>query len=225
MKLAIFGATGTVGGALLTQALDAGHQVRALARTPSKINRTDPSLTVVPVDAKDPEAVRTTLTGCEAVLSTLGGPADPDSISVGTATVMSAMRSGGISRFIIMQGFHLGFPGDADNFGRKAILPVLWLMSHDLIRDSRAMATTVRSSDLDWTVVRAPRVVVGSRTGSYRTGVLKLGPWDSVTNADVADFMLRCLLDATTVPHGADGGGRWRAARDAGLTAVPSDQN
>ena len=26
MKLAIFGATGTVGGALLTQALDAGHQ-------------------------------------------------------------------------------------------------------------------------------------------------------------------------------------------------------
>jgi hypothetical protein len=46
-----------------------------------------------------------------------------------------------------------------------------------------------------------------------------------VTNADVADFMLRCLVDATTVrtaPMVAAGGAR-RA--DAGLTAVPSDQN
>lgn len=42
-------------------------------------------------------------------------------------------------------------------------------------------------------------MVVGPRTGRYRTGILQLGPWNTVTNSDVAGFMLRCLDDPTTV--------------------------
>jgi len=211
MKIAIFGATGTVGSALLAQALDAGHEVRVLARTPSKVRRTDPGLTVLSGDAKDPRAVRSTVASQDAVLTTLGGFSDPDSIRIGTTAIMSAMRDAGIRRLVVMQGFHLDFPGDPRNIGRKMILPLLWLGSRDLVPDSRAMATAVRASDLDWTVVRAPRVVVGGRTGQYRTGSLKLGPCSSVTNADVAEFMLVCLTDPTTLgtaPMVASGGAR-----------------
>jgi len=71
--------------------------------------------------------------------------------------------------------------------------------SRSLLPDSRATASAVQASDLDWTVVRAPRVVVGDRTGIYRTGRLELGPWNSVTNGDVADLMLGCLDDPATI--------------------------
>jgi hypothetical protein len=54
-----------------------------------------------------------------------------------------------------------------------------------------------RASDLEWTVVRASRVVVGAPTARYRIGILKLGPWNSVTNSDVAGFMLACLTGDT----------------------------
>ena len=41
MKLAMFGATGTVGSALVGKALAAGHELRVLARTPAKLTSTD----------------------------------------------------------------------------------------------------------------------------------------------------------------------------------------
>jgi uncharacterized protein YbjT (DUF2867 family) len=199
MKLAVFGATGTVGSALLAAALDAGHEVRALARTPEKVHRRAPSLVVVHGNAKDAGAVRETLAGCDAALTTLGGFADPDSIRVGTATIMNGMHAAGMRRLVVMQGFHLDFPGDPAGVGRKAVLPLLRLGHRDLVPDSRAMAAAVQASDLDWTVVRAPRVVVGGRTGHYRAGLLRLGPWNSVTNGDVAEHMLRCLEDPASV--------------------------
>jgi putative NADH-flavin reductase len=199
MKLALFGATGTVGTALLAQALEAGHEVRVLARTPEKINRRDGALTVLTGNAKDPAAVAATIEGCDAVLTALGGFGDSDSIRIGTAVIGSAMRDAGIRRIVIVQGFHLDFPGDHRNLGRKTILPLLWLGSRTLIGDSRAMASAVRASDLEWTVVRAPRITRGASTGKARSGHLKLGPLSSVTNGDVAGLVLRSLGDATTV--------------------------
>jgi putative NADH-flavin reductase len=47
MKLAIFGATGRVGSELLTQALDAGHELRVLVRNPAKLSSQRRHLTAV----------------------------------------------------------------------------------------------------------------------------------------------------------------------------------
>ena len=73
---------------------------------------------------------------------------------------------------------------------RKLILPMLRLGSPTLIADSRAMATAVRASGLDWTVVRAPRITRGESTGTARVGALAIGPWSSVVNAEMLASML-----------------------------------
>jgi putative NADH-flavin reductase len=198
MKLAVFGATGTVGSALAGKAIAAGHDLRVLARTPGKLTRTDPALAVLQGDAKDRQAVQRVVQGADAVVSMLGGFADTDSIRVGTAVITSVMAEAEIRRIVIVQGYHLDFPGDPHNLGRKLILPMLYLGSRSLVPDSREMASSVQASDLDWTVVRVPRVTRGPSTGRVRVGALKLGPWDSVVNADVADLALRCLSDPTT---------------------------
>jgi NAD(P)H-binding len=129
----------------------------------------------------------------------LGGFADPDSIRVGTALISTAMTETGLRRIVIVQGFHLDFPGDPHNLGRKLILPMLRLGSRTLIADSRAMANSVRQSGLDWTVIRTPRITRGESTGIARVGALAIGPWNSVVNADVADLVLRCLDDPATI--------------------------
>ena len=212
----MFGATGTVGSALVGKALAAGYELRVLARTPAKLTGTDPRLTVIAGNAKDPAAVRRTVAGTDAVVSMLGGFDDPDSIRIGTALITAAMGDAGLRRVVIVQGFHLDFPGDPGNLGRKLILPMLRLGSPALIADSRAMATAVRASGLDWTVVRAPRITRGESTGAARVGALAIGPWNSVVNADVADLVLRCLDDPATIgtaPMIASGSGSGRAGR------------
>jgi hypothetical protein len=60
------------------------------------------------------------------------------------------------------------------------------------------MADRLRAADdIDWTLVRIPRVVNGPPTGRARSGRLRLGPWSTVTDGDVARFMLDRLDDGT----------------------------
>jgi putative NAD(P)-binding protein len=214
MKLAIFGATGTVGSELLTEALDAGHDIRALVRTPSKIPGPHPQLTVVHGDVRDFAAVKHTVDGCDAVLSTLGTTDrhDPDVRRAGTGNVLAAMHEHGIHRIVVMGGFHLQFPGDPDNVGRKLIVPIIKLMGI-VVEDTTAMAALIQASDLDRTIVRAPRVARHRRPARVRTGTLRLGPWSKVARANVASFMLRCLSDETSICRAPMISDRWPAFR------------
>ena len=68
MKLALIGATGFVGGALLAEALKRGHDVTALARTPAKI-AAQPRLAVTQADVLDAAQVAAAVAGHDAVLS------------------------------------------------------------------------------------------------------------------------------------------------------------
>ena len=200
MRLALFGGTGTVGSELLSQTIAAGHEVRALVRDPAKVESPAMTLSLLQGDVRDAAAVTETISGCEAVLSALGANSKDaaDTRRSGTANIMAAMRSRGIRRFVIVGGFHIHVPGDAGNFGQRLILPILRL-SKNLVEDTTAMGALVLDSDLDWTLVRIPRVVDGTSATPPRTGALKLGPWSKVTRRDAAGFMLRCLGDNSHV--------------------------
>ncbi len=199
MKIAMFGGTGNVGRVLLPMTLEAGHQVNLLARTPSAVQRQDPALTVIRGDALNPDTVAQTLDGCQAAVSALGGFGDANVIDAGTANIMAAMPDSGITRLVVVQGYHLPFPGDPDNIGQRLVNIYLNLNDRDLVPRSRAMAQLLqRSTDIDWTLVRVPRMVPGGPTGAVTTGILRLGPWSKVTFGDAAATVLSMLTDPRT---------------------------
>src|SRR5947208_14393726 len=70
MKLLLLGATGGTGRQLVSQALEAGHQVTALVRSPEKLTAQE-YLLVRAGDATDPESVDIAVADQEAVLSAL----------------------------------------------------------------------------------------------------------------------------------------------------------
>jgi putative NADH-flavin reductase len=71
MKLTIFGATGGTGKQLIEQALAAGNEVVAFARTPSKINTSHEHLAIVRGELADPAAIERAIRGADAVISML----------------------------------------------------------------------------------------------------------------------------------------------------------
>ena len=75
MELTVFGVTGGTGRHLMSEALEAGHEVRAFARSRAKVERAwldDDRVTVVEGDVLDPDAVERAIEGADAVLSALG---------------------------------------------------------------------------------------------------------------------------------------------------------
>jgi putative NADH-flavin reductase len=199
--VAVFGGTGLVGSALLRRALADGRRVRALVRRPEALAGLAGDLDVIPGDARDSTAVAEALDGCAAVLSTLGTGRGDDRATRrdGTATILGAMQAAGVRRLVVMGGFHARRPGDPGNLGQRLVTPMLHVWPGVSVRDTEDLAALVTGCDRDWTLVRSVRVAPGRQPGPYRTGVLRLGPRDSVAPGDVADFMLRCLDDGTQV--------------------------
>ena len=71
MKIALFGATGAVGGYFLNKALAAGHEVTALVRSPEKLGA-QPNLRAVKGDVTDTSDVQSVINQADVVVSCLG---------------------------------------------------------------------------------------------------------------------------------------------------------
>jgi putative NADH-flavin reductase len=71
------------------------------------------------------------------------------------------------------------------------IIPLLRLILARHVADSLGMEQLVRASDVDWTIVRPPRLKEAGRPRGYRVqlGALPTGAW-AMQQADLAAFLL-----------------------------------
>lgn len=191
MRLSIFGSTGRVGRRLIEYALAEGHTVRALARTPAKL-QPRPGLEVVAGDVLDPAAVARVISGTDAVLSALGGAGleDPgEAQSQGMRNIVAAMQALNVRRVLGVAGS--GILDSAKGGLRHDQPSFLAMFKPASIRHMEAWHA-MRDSDLDWTMVAAPDLVDGERTGTYRTLPERLPEKaKQISVEDVADFMLK----------------------------------
>ncbi|MEM1349157.1 MAG: SDR family oxidoreductase [Myxococcota bacterium] len=194
MKLSIFGGTGGVGSQLIPLALDAGHDVTAFARNPTNLPRRD-ELSVVEGQLDDAAAVAQAIEGAHAVLSTLGARSNtPDQVEVfGTAMqhITSAMKEHEVQRLISISGAGVLIPEDHVTMGRRFVGLLLKLFAKHVTAAKKREYEIITATDLDWVLVRPPRILPGAATGTYRV----LGdrvPSPKITQGDVAHFMLKC---------------------------------
>jgi putative NADH-flavin reductase len=163
-KIAILGATGVTGNAVVREALRRGYDVHALARTPSKLRITDPALKVLEGSSDDLSVVLELLTGCCAVISTLG-PGFDKAIArkmvstAATRNVIQAMNQLKIKRYVVMSGASVVMPADkTTSFANIITRFVFPLLLGDILRDKCSEYELLKLSNLDWTLVRCPRL-------------------------------------------------------------------
>ncbi|GAB4521836.1 MAG: NAD(P)H-binding protein [Anaerolineae bacterium] len=203
MKVAVFGGTGKTGQHIVEQALAAGHEVVALARTPSKFTHQHPNLTVVQGDITQVDCVEKVIQGTDAVVSVLGPSSNkPEfTISKGTDHMLAAMRKHNVRRIIISAGAGVRDPKDKPKMVDRVFGALLNIVSKNVVADMKQVVDKVRSSDRDWTVVRVPML-----TDQEPQGTLKVGYVGDITpriaRADMAAFMLQ-QLDNPTYIHKA----------------------
>ena len=114
MKLAVFGATGRTGKPLVEQALQAGHEVMALVRTPAKLALQSPRLTVVQGDVMNQAVVDKVVQGSDALISVIGQTKEsPRNVqTVAITHIITAMNNYGIKRLVSLAGAGVDDPHD-----------------------------------------------------------------------------------------------------------------
>ena len=205
MNLLIFGATGGTGRQLVEQALTQGHTVTAFVRNPARLTSQHANLRVVLGDVLDAAAVQRAMAGQEAVLSALGAPAGHKVPvrSAGTRHILNAMQQAGVDRFVCLTTLGMGDSRAALPFSYKYLIVPLFLRS--AFADSELQEEYIRQSTVAWTIARPGTLTNGPRTGHYRHGfpATEQGLKIRISRADVADFMLRQLHEATYLRQAA----------------------
>ncbi len=201
MRLTIFGGTGGVGSHLVPMALEAGHTVTAYARNVSTLPK-HAALRCVQGELSDAASVAGAIAGADAVLSTLGARQNtPDQVELFTnalANITRAMREHGVKRLVSISGAGVLMPGDHITFGRRFVRELLLLVAKHVALAKQREAEVIVASELDWVLVRPPRILPGSATGKYRVFPDRV-PSPKISQGDVADLMLKCATDSEWV--------------------------
>jgi len=192
--LAITGATGFVGSAVLAEALAQGHQLKALARRDQAPRA---GVEWVRGDLADTAALAALVASTDAVIHVAGLTNTPDPAAfdvanvTGTANVMAAMQGAGVRRLVFVSSLAARQP-ELSRYGA-----------------SKAKAEAlVEASGLDWTTVRPP-AVYGPRDidmldlfRAAKWGVVPLPPGGatSIIHADDLAALLVVLAASNAAP-------------------------
>jgi nucleoside-diphosphate-sugar epimerase len=159
------------GSATSAGRVDAGHDVTAVVRDPSRLSRPVSSV-AADLARPNPDDLKTAVNDGDAVLSGLGPRSGSETgvASIGTTAIVDAMRATGTRRLIVVSAAPIGTvpsaarprpprhdPGDGF-FMRHLFSPLTKLALRSQYRDLAAMEDVVRDSGLDWTIVRPPRL-------------------------------------------------------------------
>lgn len=177
MKIAVIGATGFVGKALVKELLDRGHSVVAIARHPEKLEITNPALSLKAGDVNDPAQVALLVKGVDAVVSSFNaGWTNPNLYAdflAGSEAIQAGVRQSGVKRLIVIGGA-----------GSLYIAPDVQLVdTPQFPAEYKSGATAARDylnilkneDQLDWTFF-SPAILMhpgtsGVRKGAYRTAL------------------------------------------------------
>ncbi|MBU8906167.1 NAD(P)-dependent oxidoreductase [Desertibacillus haloalkaliphilus] len=166
MNILILGATGRVGGQIVTYALHDRHHVTVLVRTPEKIQINNGNLTIIQGNVLNKDDIVRAMHGIDVVISALNTDGTT-TLSVSMPLIIEAMENEGIKRIITI--------GTAGILQSRTTPDLLRYQSSESKRKSTRTAKEhhkvydmLKQSTLDWTIVCPTYLPDGEGLGEYR---------------------------------------------------------
>lgn len=184
MKIALIGATGFVGSAILEEALDRGHEVTAIALHLEKI-KPQTNLTIVKCDVMDSDGLTRILKGNDVVVSAYNaGWTNPDlydDFLKGSRSIQDAVKNSGVKRLIVNGGAGSLFVAPGVQVIDTPEFPEAFKAGAGAARDY--LNELKKEDQLDWTFV-SPAIEMNPGTPHERRGTYRTGLENPVFDAD-----------------------------------------
>jgi uncharacterized protein len=171
MKIALIGATGFIGSALLKEALARKHQVTALVAHPDKLVAAS-NLTPLGTDVLDEAKLATQLKGHDAVISAFSGHAQSNTYDYylqGIRAIIGAVKRGEVPRLLVVGGAGSLEVAPGVQVVDSPEFPAAWKASAEGARD--ALKLLRQEATLNWTMLSPSALIApGQRTANFRLG-------------------------------------------------------
>lgn len=193
MKIAIFGSTGKTGIELVKQALEHGHEVTVMVRDPKRLPTFAKEIRVFTGDFTNLDVVKSTIEGQDVVICTLGSRElykNIGLITFGTRVIIEAMQEVGVKRLVVMSSMGIGESWHNLPLFTKALFKLFMPAARE---DHEAQELAVKSSGLDWTIIRPSGLTNDPNVTSYEYGEQFKPKTSRISRANVANLILKVI--------------------------------
>lgn len=175
MNIALIGAGGFIGSALLQEALSRGHQVTALLTRPDKL-QPHARLRVAKADVMQTADLAAQLRGHDAVVSAFSGHAQSDTQGYylqGIRSILRAAKEAGVPRLLVVGGAGSLEVAPGQQLLDTPQFPAAYRATAEGAR--QALHLLRDQPGLDWTMLSPSAVIApGEKTGKFRLGLDQL---------------------------------------------------
>lgn len=186
-----------MGKVLVQKALEQGYEINTLVRNPDKLGELKDRLEVIQGDYFNAADLEKVVKGTEAVLSTVGPPMKnpkyPEKYEQSMQYLVSAMERQGITRLVHTGGsVHYGGEDEHWTMGRRLLKLFLVLFWKPGLEAKRLEWEVLKKSNLDWTLVRPPRIIKGKSNTKLQADEKNLASIQ-INVENLVEFMLEQL--------------------------------
>jgi putative NADH-flavin reductase len=195
MRILVMGGSSGIGLETVKTGLLAGHDMVAFSRSAGEMDLSNDRLTKHSGNALEASDVTAALDGVDLVIQALGVPLNVDTVrgpvtlfSEATEVLVPAMKSAGVERVIAVTGIGSGDSFSAINPVHKAGLKLVLGRAYE---DKDKQEQMLRTSGLDWTIVRPGVLTDGPKSGTVKA-LRGRDEWKVgfISRADVGQFLI-----------------------------------
>jgi putative NADH-flavin reductase len=191
--LAVFGATGKTGLALIAEARQRGWQVQALVRGAAGTLEGQSGVEIVRGEFSSLERLQATIVGASAVCCVFGPRPPFTDVFCANATraVIAAMQHTSTHRLIVQTGAMVGQNLPNWTLAWRLMTSMYQRQQPKAARDRLEQERLVRQSGLDWTIIKPPRLTDGAASRHVRVAAnLRVGMLSKISRADLATVLM-----------------------------------
>ena len=195
--IAVLGGTGRVGREVVAQAVKAGHVVNVVSRSRERAMALPQPITVVDGDAPWPAVVDSAVAPADVVISTLGHTKQsPDDLMTQAVThAIAAMERHRVQRIVVLSCASVRSDHDAASTVQRLSGMFRNASLGAAAKDHAQQARILIDSDLEWTLVRAPRIVDRTPSGNIARSLEPANGGGDIGREDLAAFLLACAVN------------------------------
>ena len=176
MKVALIGASGFVGKAILNELINRGHQVTAITRNPGNVAQTE-NVNAITANALNADEVANAVKDCDAIISAYNaGWTNPNLYNEflqGSKAIQEGVKKSGVKRLIVVGGGGSLYVAEGLQLVDTPEFPQEFKAGASSARDY--LNILKEEKELEWTFL-SPAIEMhqgtsGERKGTYRTGL------------------------------------------------------
>jgi putative NADH-flavin reductase len=184
MKVALIGASGFVGTAILNELLQKGHRITAITRNPEKIKKAE-NIIAVKADVLNESEVAEAVKGNDIVISAYNpGWANPNLYNEfleGSKSIQAGVKKAGIKRLIVIGGAGSLYVADGVQLIDTPQFPEEYKAGASAAKDYLNFLKDEK--EMDWSFL-SPAIEMNHSTSGIRKGIYRTGLENPVFDAN-----------------------------------------